>query len=912
MKPTKSRFKPLKFLLIAGLIAGFAANPCAAQSFYKWQICTDAQLAPYPNQSNHTNIYDNTRIKIKQTGSQLEITYKTSGFNYNYEWYNGDGTDSSHRVAAHTWGIFEAENSTTYDVAANFYLWDQSIDYWQETDANGFPLIKEYVSNDQIYFKGFADRAINPSTTEKLNLANKIETDMLGFLESNELSNILNAYNISNLSDLNYDKKTSWVVKILTGNKSWDKTLNDLLHNLLEQETNEVASLGQTIYDAAVIIKKVGIPTPNDLINSWGSPWYNDQYQTGIPDHMAIEWVISSQYGHKCLWAATKGSFAGTGGGGSYETFTQTITLTPDLIGKTIVPISLQKGHHTGSANNDYDKWGYFRGSDYTIKNFILSPGTSANTTLPGATPFLPAYYPSGQETQEPAFDWQFKITGQTDWQTNPWTPPSPGTYTFKIKKISKDSTWLDSQESQTYTLTIKYDLNFYIENASFYQGEPWYPFINLATPTSYNPNEGWEWKITGPVLHNGSLSPANAYNYGTWLFFHTWDETKWNEENKRWTNGLPIASALPPGDYTFELKHGDATAHATVKVLEPTLTNIPLNFDIPDITLPYDDTNGGNFPWDWTPVFETLLHLYPDYSTANLTQMDWVVLEDRDNLSRSTLRNLGYFSYEIAEKNGDTLMNSGGDYLDMIYGLNPATMSWVEWKTGTYTISLKHVIGRYISANEYIDYHNLEGKPHIRSLISGDLATFSVTLLPEPEPPEIGHGITRANTQTITELEGEPRLIPEGHYTYTGDKIGIHATIENPMAGNPKSLTITIEDPNGEILAQTINLEAYKDQKLTHLLIPVTLTAKTEKLLPGTYTIKATGQSQDNRAFKLITGQTDTLSITVTNPTRFFKITAKAKPGPGLTAWFSESTIAEKIIELPNPRGPIQTQPNP
>jgi hypothetical protein len=87
--------------------------------------------------------------------------------------------------------------------------------------------------------------------------------------------------------------------------------------------------------------------------------------------------------GRRCLWMDTKGSFAGTGGGSVAETFTQTIPLTPDMNGKTIVPISWQKSHHTGTK--DYDKWGYFTGSDFTL-TVIVNPANSITANNSGTT----------------------------------------------------------------------------------------------------------------------------------------------------------------------------------------------------------------------------------------------------------------------------------------------------------------------------------------------------------------------------------------------------------------------------------------------------------------------------------------------------------------------------------------------
>jgi hypothetical protein len=174
-------------------------------------------------------------------------------------------------------------------------------------------------------------------------------------------------------------------------------------------------------------------------------------YDETCQEYVDLVLVFYNVLNYQCLWAANNGNFGSTDGASVAETFTQTITLTPDLVDQNLRLISWQKSHHTGTP--DYDKWGYFYGDNITIQPFSLATPTSQNDEIEGTQPWHPTITTSENRLHEK----QYQVQGYTDWlpETQTWTPPIIGTYTFQVRLGSKDPNWDDSDPSGTYNLKV-------------------------------------------------------------------------------------------------------------------------------------------------------------------------------------------------------------------------------------------------------------------------------------------------------------------------------------------------------------------------------------------------------------------------------------------------------------------------
>jgi hypothetical protein len=137
MKTIIERFPILGLFAALGLTTAqlqgrqLAVNP---QTVTGVTLYSTADITPpATGGNNYTYANENQRISLQQNGNTLIITYKSYGFNHDYS-YNG--TDSSHRVAAHAWALFEKHTTSMYH---NPYWIQLSASFWEGAIGTGYP-----------------------------------------------------------------------------------------------------------------------------------------------------------------------------------------------------------------------------------------------------------------------------------------------------------------------------------------------------------------------------------------------------------------------------------------------------------------------------------------------------------------------------------------------------------------------------------------------------------------------------------------------------------------------------------------------------------------------------------------------------------------------------------------------------
>lgn len=213
---------------------------------------------------------------------------------------------------------------------------------------------------------------------------------------------------------------------------------------------------------------------------------------------------------------------------------------------------ALSVGSHTmriESTNTFTGQSNDFRNSSTTYTFNVLGQQasvSSANSTRDTNQSFTPSY--SGGSGTGP---WQFYVVGQTTWPSSSsatgtqigggtstsWTPSSPATYQFYVRKKGDGNT-LDSNEAGPYTLTVKSHQTSAITgpgNVTLYVGDPFSPVSQISGgngsgnvqfvvaghtnwPGTYGISTGGQGTLLGGSnALNGSWTPPGegTYTYG-------------------------------------------------------------------------------------------------------------------------------------------------------------------------------------------------------------------------------------------------------------------------------------------------------------------------------------------------------------------------------------------------------------
>jgi hypothetical protein len=351
---------------------------------------------------NSDRFHDPNRISVVQNGNKLTITYRSYGFNNGWSW---NGTDGSHWVVAHTWGIFDTDPTTT------------------KTELVCQVTISDNIPNSMSYT--WKENQILPFNSNIYQIISGIQPFIMDADDPNEHYSQLQERAESFIRLYTYESpRLDYLFS--------DETVNRLINKVQRLNLAKTGGAYET------------------------GQYISDAYSQSVTQIITTQLSVIHTVGHKALWVANNGNFQAVRNGGStMETFRETIDLTPDTIGKTYLPISYQKGKHEGTISN-YDKWGFFYGDEFVIANFLLATPTSRDgeLNLNEANTWRPEVEGRG-ETH--AYEAQYKIEGRTGWipASQEWPPPGVGKYVFQVRLRSLDPNWNDSKPSQDYTLSV-------------------------------------------------------------------------------------------------------------------------------------------------------------------------------------------------------------------------------------------------------------------------------------------------------------------------------------------------------------------------------------------------------------------------------------------------------------------------
>jgi hypothetical protein len=237
-----------------------------------------------------------------------------------------------------------------------------------------------------------------------------------------------------------------WIVEYITA--SYDRAINAAsnIPGLPSAEGNGTSTLRNADIGTG-IIKDIVATSGYDGDNAEGHTWQSAGITWYDEDQKSTQTVSSSNQ------TITKGNtftpqYSGGAGTGAWQFKIQGITdwsSTPYTC-STIGTYQFFVRKLGDSQYFDSSEEGPFT---LTVRKLDQPPVSSQNTTINFGTNFWPATN-GGAGTGT----WQIKIEGQTNWQSESWTPPTVGEYTFQIKKLG-DSNYLESI-SNYHTLTVE------------------------------------------------------------------------------------------------------------------------------------------------------------------------------------------------------------------------------------------------------------------------------------------------------------------------------------------------------------------------------------------------------------------------------------------------------------------------
>jgi hypothetical protein len=189
--------------------------------------------------------------------------------------------------------------------------------------------------------------------------------------------------------------------------------------------------------------------------------------------------------------------------------------------------------------------WGYTESeTSYTliVSGQNQGPVTSMDTTINLGESFLPLYAGGNGNGQ-----YQFMVTDETTWRPNTWTPSTPGTYTFQVRKLAgtaNDIYYNQSDESKLYTLTVNNQdpqPPISSQNAAITYGDSFWPATYGGAGTG-----AWQIKIEGQTdWQSESWNPPTAKTY--------------NFQIKK-LGDSEYSEAISPKDYILTVNKADQT----------------------------------------------------------------------------------------------------------------------------------------------------------------------------------------------------------------------------------------------------------------------------------------------------------------------------------------------------------------